>query len=421
MGDALVGQIAFGPFRMDLEGGRLIRDGCDLELRPQAFHALRTLIQNTGKHVDYEQMIHQAWEGVSVSRHTVAVTIGEAKKVLREYGCWIHYRPRLGYRLEIPPADALIRRGWHFARLDTREGLEKALGCFQEAAVGDSADFRPYEGMAHCYLMLGAYGLRPSLEIYPKFKDALQEAVIRESLTPELQGLRGHALHIFERKTADAESDLLRAVENAPALASLRGHLFMLYAATGRFEKAEAVLADAYLADSLWPMLPTMEVLLLLCRREFDCAVACGRKAVDLHPHFPMGRFFYGYALLLAGQPSAAIGQFGIARVMSPESHCFRAHEAICWAHMGNSQEAERIVAELEDIRRTDYVDAYNLIVPNHALGRIDRAFDELERAWQENSAPLFILDVDPKMDPLRGQPRFERIRNRVFGRSAHG
>lgn len=416
-----MGQIAFGPFRMDLDGGRLIRDGCDLELRPQAFHALRTLIQNCGKHVDYEQMIHQAWEGVSVSRHTVAVTVGEAKKVLREYGCWIHYRPRLGYRLEIPPADALIRRGWHFARLDTREGLEKALVCFLEAAAGDSADFRPHEGMAHCYLMLGAYGLRPSLEMYPKFKDALEEAVTRESLTPELQGARGHALHIFERRIADAESDLLCAVENAPGLASLRGHLFLLYAATGRFDEAQAALDDAYLADPLWPMLPTMEVLLLLCRREFDCAVACGRKAVDLHPYFPMGRFFYGYALLLAGEPSAAIGQFGIARVMSPESHCFRAHEAICCAQMGNSEEAERIVAELEGLRRTDYVDAYELIVPNYALGRIDRALDELERACEENSAPLFILDVDPKMDPLRGQPRFERIRNRVFGRSAHG
>jgi hypothetical protein len=80
MGDALVGQIAFGPFGMDLDGARLMRDGCDLELRPQAFHALRTLIQNCGKHVDYEQMIHQAWEGVSVSRHTVAVTVGEAKE-----------------------------------------------------------------------------------------------------------------------------------------------------------------------------------------------------------------------------------------------------------------------------------------------------------------------------------------------------
>ena len=54
-----------------------------------------------GRLVDYKQMIHEAWDGNQVSRHTVRVTIGEIKHLLGEYGHWINCQPKFGYRLEI--------------------------------------------------------------------------------------------------------------------------------------------------------------------------------------------------------------------------------------------------------------------------------------------------------------------------------
>jgi hypothetical protein len=50
------------------------------------------------------------------------------------------------------------------------------------------------------------------------------------------------------------------------------------------------------------------------------------------------------------------------------------------------------------------------------ALGDRDRAFQELERAYHEKSAVLFMLDVDPKMDALRADGRFVVLRNKIFG-----
>jgi tetratricopeptide (TPR) repeat protein len=413
-----VGHIAFGPFSLDLESARLLRDGVELDLRPQAFNALRTLTQNCGRHVDYDQMIHQAWDGVSVSRHTVAVTIGEAKKVLKEYGSWIHYRPKLGYRLEIPPAEDLIRKGWHFAKRYTRDGFEKALECFEEAAAADSADFRVFEGMALCYLMLGAYGMRPPREMYPRFLDAHADAVALKGLTPELRADRAHALHVFERKFREAECELLAARKEAPQQVSILGHLAMLYTTSHRFEEALGVLDQVLAVDPLWPMLPAIEVFVRLCSRQFDCAAACGRKAVELHPYIPLGRFFYARALERSGQVCTALEQFRLAIVMSPDFHWLRAHEAACLAKLGKTQEAEQILEELEAIRRTDYVDAYSMVFPYWTLGQSDRAFVELDRACEENAAPLFVMDVDPNMDGLREDPRFRAIRDAVFRES---
>src|SRR5712691_5071880 len=126
--------VVFGPFRLDPLAPRLDRDGSEVELRPQALAALQSLLRHTGHFVDYDSMIHEAWGGAVVSKHTVAVTVGEVKKVLKEFGCWITYRPRLGYRLEVPQSEDLIRHGNHFWNRFTREGLEKALLCYRRAA-----------------------------------------------------------------------------------------------------------------------------------------------------------------------------------------------------------------------------------------------------------------------------------------------
>jgi hypothetical protein len=64
-------------------------------------------------------------------------------------------------------------------------------------------------------------------------------------------------------------------------------------------------------------------------------------------------------------------------------------------------------------------VDAYYLAMLRDALGQRSEAFDEFERACRENSAPLYAIDVDPKMNQLRADARFARIRRR-HGSSEH-
>src|ERR1700691_2130241 len=126
-------QITFGPFRLDITTRTLLRDGHELELRPQAFQALKALIHNRGRYVGYAQMINQAWDGNLGSKHTVAGTIGEVKTILGDFGPCTSYRPKLGYRLEVPHSDELVKQGWHFWSQRRCECFEKALDCFQQA------------------------------------------------------------------------------------------------------------------------------------------------------------------------------------------------------------------------------------------------------------------------------------------------
>jgi DNA-binding winged helix-turn-helix (wHTH) protein/Flp pilus assembly protein TadD len=412
---APAGQIAFGPFYLDTEAPRLLRDGVQLELRPQALHALRTLAENSGHCVGYAEMIGEAWHGVSVSRHTVAVTVGEVKKVLREYGGWISYHPKFGYRLDIPQSEDLIRNGWHYWQRHTREGFDKALACFHEAAERSSMDFRAYEGTSRCYLMLATFAMRRPREMYSAFLEAHRRAVELAGLTPELRGDRAQGLHVFELKFAEAEAELLKAREENPRTAGVHIRLAVLYASTRRADEALEVLAEAYAVDGLWPILPAAEILVRCCRGEFDHAVACGKKALDLHPYFALGRSHYAQALEFSGRLEEALVQYRLACVMNPDFTRLRAEEARCLARCGRQTEAAALLDELETLRQTEYVDGYSLAFVYDALGHQEKAFAELERAAAENSPALFMMDVDPRMDGLRSSARFTRLRNRLF------
>jgi tetratricopeptide (TPR) repeat protein len=174
-------------------------------------------------------------------------------------------------------------------------------------------------------------------------------------------------------------------------------------------------MQQARAIDNLVPPLAFVETLVRNFRRELDAAVACGKEAVDLHPGSPFGRLHYAEALEHAGRHEEALAEYRFAGAMSPCAPWVRAKGARFMAKTGRSAEALEILNELERRRESEHLDAYHMALLLHALGRRDDAFQELERAYVEKSYLTLLLDVDPKADSLRGDPRFMRFRDKVL------
>jgi DNA-binding winged helix-turn-helix (wHTH) protein len=412
-------QFEFGPFLLDIANSQLLRDGVALKLRPQTFNVLRTLVHHTGQWVSCETLIEESWYGQHVSRHTVSVTVAELKNTLQEFGHWIGSRPKIGYRLESPRSDELIKTGWHFWNRRTREGFARALECFEKAARENDSDPRAYEGIAVSSLMPATYGMRAPNEVYPDFLRAYNRAISLGGMTADLRGMHGHALHMFERKLPEAESEFLQSLREKPRSANTFIRLAILYATMGRLDDALGAVNLALDADPLWPMGPATEVIIRFCRREFATAAQCVKKALELHPYLMLGRAFCAQALEYAGQTEDALAQYRFVRVVYPDVPWLGALEATCLARNGKQREARRILEELQHVRETQYVDAYYMTLLMEALGKRSEAFRELERAVEENSAALYILDVDPQMDSLRREDRFTRIRQKLLSHPA--
>jgi DNA-binding winged helix-turn-helix (wHTH) protein len=413
--DPSTAHVTFGPFSIDPSAARLWRDGAEVKLRPQAVHALRALLRHRGNFIGYDQLIAEAWGGTFVARHTVDVTIGEVKRSLGEYGRWITHRPKVGFQLEVPTSDDLVRKGWHFWNRRTREGAELAIECFQQAAAECSEDFRAFEGLSTCYLMLATFGMRLPGEVYPGFLDAHERAVALGGLRAELRCNRAHGLHLFERRLAEAEAEFATALEEKPTLGSTHVRAALLYATLGRLDAALDLLGRCSKADPLLATLPATEVHVRFWRREFDQAIVLGKKAVELHPYLQIGRVNYAQALEFSGRLDAALTQYQLACVMSPDLPWLRALEGTCLAKMRRMPEALAVLDELEQLRRSEYIDALSMAVLRQALGHRKEAFGELERAGEENSAFLYSMNVDPKMDDFRSDARFARLLEALF------
>jgi len=410
--------ISFGPFRVHLASARLYRDGAEIELRPRAFRALTVLAQNPGRLVEYEQLIREAWDGVRVSNHTVAVTIGEIKQLLGEYAAWIQCQSKFGYRLEIPQSEVLIRRGWHYWGQYNHPGYENALRCFQQAAQLDNVDFRAWEGISSTYLMLASFVMQAPGDLARPFWEAHKLAVQACGATWDLRLNAAFARFVFDRDLAQAERELVQLQRERPNSAHVYIRLAMLYLAAQRLDEAGALLPPALAADALLPPLTFIGCLLRLCRREFDAAIEWAESNLDLHPSTQICRVHYAEALEFAGRAEEARTQYEMA-VARSDSAITRVTQARFLAKIGCREEALKILEELQQARKNLYLDAFQIALLLDALGRREEAFDELERAFEEKSYTLLFLNVDAKADGLRADPRFAEIARRVFPASA--
>ena len=406
----------FGPFLFELTPPRLLRDGTEIRLRRRALEALRVLLRYQGTFVDYDSMIAEAWNGTHVSRHTVDVTIAEVRRALGEYSTWVAHRPKGGYALQVPRSEAIVRKGWHFWNQRTRDGCERAIECFTRALAETPSDYRAFEGLSAAYLTLAVFGIERPFDTYPRFLEAHQSAVALGGLRAELRCNHAFGVYLFEQRVEAAEAELVRAIEEKPALGSAYVRLGLLYGASGRFDAALDICRRGHEADSLQPTLAATEVLVRLWQRAIDEAVALGAHGIELHPHLQVMRVNYGLALEAAGRAEEALNQYQIASVISPDLPWLRALEGACQAKLGRRQDARAILEGLLALRRSRYVDAYYMALLRLALGAPDEALTELERACEENSARLHVIDVDPQLDDLRGVPRFRRLLRRQRG-----
>ena len=87
---------------------------------------------------------------------------------------------------------------------------------------------------------------------------------------------------------------------------------------------------------------------------------------------------------------------------------------AYACARAGKSDEARALLRQLEERSKGGYVPAYDLAIVHLALGEKEAALHWLERAYERHDWALMVLAVEPRLDPLRSEPRFRALLSRV-------
>ena len=139
------------------------------------------------------------------------------------------------------------------------------------------------------------------------------------------------------------------------------------------------------------------------------------RKTLEIDPHFFLAHYYLGEILQFTGRLGDAIPEYQMAFDLNHDPYSL-AMLGQAYARNGQRNEAQKILAQLSEEAKSRYVAPYALALVKLGLGEKDRAIDELERGYREgNSNYMFLIKVDPMLDDLRGDPRFQALVQKVL------
>jgi Flp pilus assembly protein TadD len=146
----------------------------------------------------------------------------------------------------------------------------------------------------------------------------------------------------------------------------------------------------------------------------YDQAIEQLRNTIDLAPDLWPTHDLLGWVYEVKGQLPEAIVEYQKARqiagtIAEPLSSLGRAY-----ALEGKVAEARKVLVELNELSKDNWVPPYNFAVIYSALGDKDQAMASLEKAFEERSWYVTNLAVDPKVDNLRSDPRFQDLLHRM-------
>jgi tetratricopeptide (TPR) repeat protein len=180
--------------------------------------------------------------------------------------------------------------------------------------------------------------------------------------------------------------------------------------AGGRFPESLAACRRIVELDPLNPLMHAHVAWHYYMARDFDNALKQSERVVRMEPSFHWGHFFGGWALERLGRGAECVVALKEAVRCSSDSPVMLAGLGHAFAVLQDRAEALRVADELQRLRTGKNLFAYELGVIQAALGNRDHAFEWFTRAVQERSGWITYLRVDPRLDALHADPRFDRL-----------
>jgi TolB-like protein/DNA-binding winged helix-turn-helix (wHTH) protein/Tfp pilus assembly protein PilF len=313
-----------------------------------------------------------------------------------------------------PEAYQAYVMGRYFWSKRTEDGLKKAITYFEQALKRDPGYAVAWAGLADCYNLLANFDFLPPKEGFPKAKEAATKALELDETLAEGHTSLGYVKTNYDWDWPGAERELKRALALNPNYATAHhwysDHLMVV----GRHEEAIAEIKRAQQLDPLSLIINAVAGFQFQRARRYDQAVEQLRKTLEMDPIFPVAHLWLAQTYEQTGHYGSAIAEHQKARTALGGGSYAVAALGYAYAAAGKRNEARRILTELNERDKTAYVSPYAIGVVHLGLKQEDKALEWLERAYEDRDVRMVELKSDPRLDPLRSNPRFQDLLRRM-------
>jgi eukaryotic-like serine/threonine-protein kinase len=296
----------------------------------------------------------------------------------------------------------------------TQEGIKEGIRYFEQAISEDPSYALAYSGLADCYALELDYKGAPVFEGMERARAEAGKAIALDETLAEAHTSLGWVTFIYDWDWAGAEREFRRAVELNPSYATARQWYSWFLAAMGRFEQALEHGRAAIDLDPASVSIRRSMGWLQYYARQYDAALDNLRRAIAMNPTAEETHRLLGLVYLQQGAFDDATASFKEALANSQYdalAHAGLGHVAV---RRGRVQEARAILHELDERARQRYVSPVAQAQLYVTLGERDRAFEWMDKAFQDKRGWLAYLKIEPLLDGVREDPRFGRLLERM-------
>ncbi len=310
-----------------------------------------------------------------------------------------------------PEAQRLYLRGrYNFAQF-TQEGWTNAIRDFERALRLDPKFALAYCGLADIYGWAGGQTMSGK-EAWAQQMELSKKALALDPKLAEAHLSMGTALQTsLDLKGSEKELD--RAVELNPNLALAYDQYGWTFTSQGRFDEALANEKKALELDPLNPLFNTDLAWFYYLARRFDEATAQIRSTLELNPNSAFAHNVAGWCEIAKGNIGEGRAEFQKATTLDDLSW-YRSSVGYTDAALGDRAQAGQILRQLQDLSRQRYVSPSNVATVYLALGEKEKAFDWLDKAFEDRDPVLWWVKSDQLYDSVRDEPRFRALMQRV-------
>jgi TolB-like protein/DNA-binding winged helix-turn-helix (wHTH) protein/Tfp pilus assembly protein PilF len=298
-------------------------------------------------------------------------------------------------------------RGRFFWNKRTVEGHQKAIEYFQKAVALDPNYAQAYAGLADAYALLGSWpnAVLMRRDAMTRAREAAQKALSLDESLADAHASLGFVKMHYDWDFLAAEKEFLRAIALNPGYATAHHWYAYDLVALGRLNDAIAQARLAQAADPLSVIISRDVGEMLVFAGHDDEAIAQCHKTLEMDPNFSHAHWILAWAYHHKGQSKEFVGELQKAASTGGESAA-----GILYALQGKRAEAHRLIAQFQ----ANYGSSMQIAEVYAYLGDADRAFARLEKGFEERDGALIVMRVEPALEPLRSDPRFEQLERRV-------
>jgi serine/threonine-protein kinase len=309
----------------------------------------------------------------------------------------------------------LCLQGRFHANKRTMEGLRKSVERFEEAILADESCAEAYAGLADAYSLLADYGLLSPAEAVPRARAAAERALDLDPQSAEANVSLAFVRSSFDWRWEEAETLYRAAIAVNPGYSRAR-HWYGVdfLGLLGRCQEALSEARAAYDLDPLSMIIREGVGYMHMICRDYPRAVVVYREITDMDPDFYKGYSSLGRVLALMGKYDLALDSLERARKLGGDVPSILAALGEVLARTGRVEEARAYLHALTELSQQHWVPASSFAVLHLGLGDYPAALTFLETATDRREFSVTALKVHPLYDPLRSEPRFQRLLERI-------